>query len=98
MQNNNLLKTAYLKDPFLRSSSPPVISRIGLDLHTSDLLDPNDYLWLKSLIWSEHKERRELFKSAAEEVNQHPLKLIEGDGVSLLSNISKEMPESLAVG
>lgn len=83
--------------PFLRSTSPPVVSRTGIDLHINDLNDPEDYLWLKSLIWPSHHERRHLFETAANEVRQTHLNMIEGDGVMLLPDIVKEIPQHAAI-
>ena len=51
--------------PQLLKESPPVVERIGLDLHVNDLHSDEDYLWLRALIWPEHKERLELFDQAA---------------------------------
>lgn len=45
--------------PVLSQTSPPVVSKVGIDSHVVDLSNVDDYLWLKSLIWSEHKERLE---------------------------------------
>ncbi len=78
--------------PTFRKESPPVASKIGLDLHISDLSDEDDYLWLKSLIWPEHQERLELFEKAAQRFNEEPAKLIEGDGVRLLPKIVETLP------
>ena len=51
--------------PQLLKESPPVVGRIGLDLHVNDLQSDEDYLWLRALIWPEHKERLEMFDEAA---------------------------------
>jgi len=83
--------------PYLRVDSPPVISRTGLDLHINDVNDPDDALWLKALIWPDHHERRVLFDAAADEVKRYPLDLIEGDGVQLLPDIARRMPEEAAI-
>lgn len=80
------------KVPLLFQSSPPVVSKIGIDLHVNDLSNSEDYLWLKSLIWPEHKERIELFEKAAQLFNENPIKLMEGDGVSLLGDVVKQIP------
>lgn len=79
--------------PFLLPSSPPVAIRIGLDLHTNDLSNPDDYLWLKSLIWPEHRQRVQLFENAANCYNQQPAKLIQGDGIDLLIEIADAIPK-----
>ena len=63
------------------------MERIGLDLHVNDLNDEEDYLWLRALIWPEHKERLELFDQAATLVKEKSVQLIEGDGVALLPAI-----------
>ncbi|UJL47693.1 DUF2332 domain-containing protein [Virgibacillus sp. NKC19-16] len=83
--------------PLLRKNSPPVASRTGIDLHVSDLNDPDDFLWLKALIWPEHNDRRELFERAANYATRNHLNLIEGDGVALLPEIIKEIPKDSAI-
>ncbi|MEW9677868.1 DUF2332 domain-containing protein [Lentibacillus sp. L22] len=83
--------------PFLLPNSPPVVSRIGLDLHINDLNDPEDYLWLKSLIWPNHSERRELFEGASNYVKRNLLDMVEGDGVALLSDIVMEIPQDAVI-
>lgn len=83
--------------PFLMSTSPPVSTRVGLDLHINDLNNSEDYLWLKSLIWPNHSERRELFEGASNYVRRNHLNLIEGDGIALLSDIVKEISEDSVI-
>jgi hypothetical protein len=84
--------------PFLLQESPPVAARIGIDLHVNDLTNSEDYIWLKSLIWPEHRERLELFEKAASYLKKHRVNLIEGDGVALLPEIAKNIPEDTAIG
>src|SRR5699024_8072027 len=52
--------------PEIPSSAPPVTHKIGLDLNIPNLNDDEEYRWLKSLIWPEHKERLRLFDDAVE--------------------------------
>jgi hypothetical protein len=80
------------KSPFLLKNTPPVTSRIGIDLHINDLKHPESYLWLKALIWPEHKERIIHFEQAVECLKDEPLELIEGDGVKLLPEIVSRIP------
>lgn len=75
------------KFPFLFEHSPPVTRRIGLDLHLNNLNNSEDYLWLKALIWPEHKERNTYFEKAADYLKSQPIELIEGDGISILPEI-----------
>ncbi|SIS43716.1 DUF2332 domain-containing protein [Salimicrobium flavidum] len=73
----------------LLTGVPPVRDRIGVDLNISDLTDEEERLWLKALIWPEHKNRIKNFEDAAKELRKNPLHLKEGDGVTLLSDIAK---------
>ncbi|MFD2208242.1 DUF2332 domain-containing protein [Virgibacillus halophilus] len=79
--------------PLLLNESPQVASRLGFDLHVNDLHDPEDYLWLKSLIWPNHHERRALFEKAVYHVRSHRMNLIQGDGVQLLLKAVKNIPQ-----
>ncbi|WP_044160673.1 DUF2332 domain-containing protein [Salinibacillus aidingensis] len=84
--------------PFLLSSSPPVVKRFGVDLHINRLSIDEDKLWLKALIWPEHEERRKIFEAASQVVNKSHLELIEGDGVDLLPEIVKKIPNDTIIG
>ena len=78
--------------PFLQSTSPPVTTRIGIDLNPVDLNDEEEYLWLKSLIWTEHKDRRIMFEKAAKYIKEYPVHLVKREGVGLLSEIVDSVP------
>ena len=98
--HSNLVLTSEVKGdtaPFLLKQSPPVAARIGLDLHVNDLGNPEDYLWLKSLIWPEHRERIANFEKAAHNMKEQSVKLIEGDGVKLLADIVSEIAEEAVI-
>lgn len=73
--------------PTLLLDSPPVASKIGVDLNINDLRKAEDYLWLKALIWPEHHNRREMFDKAVSLFKENPVDLIEGDGVDLIPTI-----------
>jgi hypothetical protein len=79
------------KSPALLKNSPPIASKIGVDLHVNDLSNNEDYLWLKALIWPEHRERLEIFEKAVQLYNQNPVKLVEGDGVALLADVTQHI-------
>lgn len=70
-----------------------VSTRIGFDLNTIDLNDEEEKLWLKSLIWPEHRERLFMFEEAAGYMKEYPVRLVDGDGISLLSKYVEEVPE-----
>lgn len=85
------------RSPSLLSQSPPVAAIIGVDLHVVNLLDPEDYRWLRSLIWPEHAERRLMFDQAVQCLKENPAQLIEGDGVKLLPELAANMPQDAAL-
>lgn len=81
----------------LLSINPKVNKRLGIDLHISDLTNEEDYLWLKALIWPEHRERLENFEDAVKQLKLDPPSLIEGDGVTLLSKVVKDIPDETTI-
>lgn len=83
--------------PFLLPESPSVALRIGVDLHINDLANREDELWLKALIWPEHKERVKLLEQAATLLKTQSVQLVEGDGISLLPNIASQIPEDTVI-
>ncbi|MEH7225258.1 DUF2332 domain-containing protein [Bacillus sp. JJ1566] len=85
------------KTPNLQDFIPPVAARIGIDLQPINLKDQENELWLQALIWPEHHERRALFEKAAEYVKANELRLIEGNGVELLCDLSEEIPKDFAI-
>ncbi|GAA0611429.1 DUF2332 domain-containing protein [Virgibacillus siamensis] len=72
---------------------PPVNFRLGVDIHISDLTNEMEYLWLKALIWPEHKERQEIFETSVKQLRLNPPQLREGDGVTLLPKIVGHIPD-----
>lgn len=83
--------------PLLLKTAPPVSTRIGIDLHVIDVTNEDDYLWLKALIWPEHKQRRQLFIDAARNITDNALELIEGDGISLLPEIVNNIQDDSVI-
>jgi hypothetical protein len=95
-KDSKLNITAEIKGentPILHSTPPPVSTRIGLDLNTIDLNDEEEKLWLKSLIWTEHRDRLFMFEKAASYIKESPVSLVDGDGISLLSKYVENIPE-----
>ncbi|WP_219837787.1 DUF2332 domain-containing protein [Paenibacillus sp. R14(2021)] len=79
-------------NPMLLEHSPPVAARIGIDLHVNDMNCTEDYVWLKALIWPEHRERAANFDKAVSELLRHRLSLHEGDGIETLVEIARAIP------
>lgn len=83
--------------PILHFTPPPVSTRIGLDLNTIDLNDEEEKLWLKSLIWPEHRERLSMLEEAASYIKESTVSLVDGDGISLLSEYVEGIPEDSVI-
>ena len=78
--------------PPMPKSFPRVCERVGLDLNPLDVRNPEDSLWLRALIWPEHKERAELLRHAIGIARSQSLRLLAGDGAGLLSEIMNSVP------
>ena len=86
------IKGSYF--PPLSQKCPPVEKRIGIDLHINDLTNQEDLLWLKSLVWPEHQERRNLLEKASSYLKTTQINLIEGDAIELLYDTVASLPET----
>ena len=80
------------KKPFLSHKPPPVAWRAGADISIVDLATDDDFLWLRALVWPEHKDRIDLMTRAVEVFKANSPRLIEGDGVEIVDEISHEVP------
>ncbi|MGN7453453.1 DUF2332 domain-containing protein [Paenibacillus pasadenensis] len=85
------------KAPFLLEESPPVSTRIGLDLKVVDLEDAEESLWLKALIWPEQADRLKRFEQAAARRKEVPMRLMEGDGISMLAEAARSVEPKSAL-
>ncbi len=96
-RHNITAKITGENTPILHSTPPPVSRRIGIDLNTINLNNDEEKLWLKTLIWTEHKERLSMFENAASYIKEYPLDLVEGDGISLLPEYAENIPEDSVI-
>ncbi|MFB4331721.1 DUF2332 domain-containing protein [Paenibacillus sp. CR_12] len=86
------------RKPFLLASSPPVVYRMGIDLHVNDVRNPEHFLWLRALIWPGNHDRVSMLEHAAEALKQQSdVRFREGDGTELLPDIVKEIPEEAVI-
>ena len=69
-----------------------ILNRIGVDLHIVNPDVPEDILWLRALIWPEHRERVELLLKALDLAKDAPISLVQGDAVRLLPEILPTLP------
>lgn len=78
--------------PPLPRSAPPVASAVGVDLHAIDAADPDQALWLRALVWPEHRQRGALLAAALALARTHPPRVVAGDGVEQVRRLLDEIP------
>ncbi|WP_227353987.1 DUF2332 domain-containing protein [Haladaptatus salinisoli] len=83
--------------PPLPDEFPPVVSRVGVDLNPLDVRDEADVLWLRALVWPEHRDRHRLLAGAVEVARRHPPDLRRGDAVESLPAVLREIPDDVPV-
>ena len=86
-----------VKQPAFLQTTPPVDTRLGIDLNIIDLNDSDQSLWLRALIWPEEKERVTRLAAAKCILHEHPPRLMSGDAVDLLPEIITEIPNNTAL-
>lgn len=84
------------KRPRLYSELACVAFRFGIDLHPNDVMDEDAMLWLRALVWPEHRARAaRLEKAIAHAQDRQPF-LIQGDALDILppalTAIAPEIP------
>ncbi len=83
--------------PPLRGGAPVAGWRVGVDLNPIDVTDADSLLWLRALVWPEHREREATLVAAANLMREHPQRLVKGDGVELLPSLLAEAPADHAL-
>ena len=76
---------------------PDVVWRAGIDLNPLDVQDPEDMAWLETLVWPEHRERRDRLRAVAKIVAEDPPHLIRGDIVEALPQLVDKAPKDATV-
>jgi hypothetical protein len=72
------------QSPSLCGSIPTVVHRVGIDLHPINLDDPQEALWLRSLVWPDQPNRLKLISDAIVQFQTTPAPLMEGNAIDLL--------------
>ena len=83
--------------PPLQDGTPVAGWRVGVDLNPIDVTDADSLLWLRALVWPEHREREATLVAAAGLMREHPQRLVQGDGVALLPMLIAEAPADHAL-
>ena len=83
--------------PPLPDRLPAVALRVGVDLHVVDIHDAEEALWLRALVGPDRLERARRLQNAMEIARHNPPTLLAGDGVMLLPEVLRTVPEDAAV-
>jgi hypothetical protein len=83
--------------PPLQQGIPVAGWRVGVDLNPIDVTDADSLLWLRALVWPEHRERDATLVAAAGLMRQQPQRLVQDDGVALLPSLIAEAPAEHAL-
>lgn len=76
---------------------PDVASRVGLELNPVNLDSPEDRLWLKALVWPEHKHRLARLEAAIATARAHPHRIVAGDALANLGPVAQALPRAGAL-
>lgn len=92
----NISVSVESKEPFHLEATIPldIGTRLGIDLNVIDLKDEAERSWMNALIWPEHETRRQMLDAAIQEVDFDKVTLVEGDGVSILQELTTRIPKT----
>ena len=76
---------------------PRIVSRLGLELNALDVRDPADMRWLRSLVWPEHEQRREILEAAIALAQDDPPEVRTVDVFEALPGAIAKAPAEAAV-
>jgi hypothetical protein len=79
--------------PPMPGDLPRVGYRVGIDLQPVNVNDQRATMWLRALVWPEHRERREILDHAIEIAQQEPPTVVPGDAVEVLPGLLEDIPE-----
>lgn len=91
-QDSNLELSTSLRGGSPRPRDIEVLSRIGLDLNPINPTDPDERLWLESLVWPEHHERRSRLKAALDILQTVPVEFVAGSALETLPEVFDRLP------
>ncbi|MAS37182.1 MAG: hypothetical protein CL610_24490 [Anaerolineaceae bacterium] len=83
--------------PPVPDTLPAVGFRLGLDLNPINLLDDDQALWLRALVWPEHRERAQRLEQTIAIARQHPPATRKGDALHLLPDAMAQAPDDMVL-
>jgi hypothetical protein len=76
----------------LPTSRPRIADRVGIDLNPIDLHDSDERLWLRALVWPDHRQRADCLDAAVALALRSAPKLVCGDALTVLPGILANVP------
>ena len=73
--------------PLLGSALPEVASRVGIDLNPIEVRNPEESLWLRSLVWGDEPERARRLERAIVIVARDPPRFVQADALEALPEL-----------
>ena len=83
--------------PRLPPRAPVVVDRVGVDLDPIDVRNDDQVLWLRALVWPEHRQRATLLASAVTLARRSPPRIVRGDASACLPDVLREARRDAAV-
>jgi hypothetical protein len=76
---------------------PEIVERIGVDLHPLPAAGFEDRLWLRALVWPEHRDRLEQLDAILDAVAEDLPTILDGDAIELLPRLGSELPAGVPI-
>ena len=97
LARSNQLFPAGSVDSTRHGNAAEVGCRRGVDLNPIDVSDPDETLWLRSLVRPGDEERARLLDNAVAVAQEETPEIVGGDGVALLPDMLADVPKEAAL-
>lgn len=71
---------------------PRVVNRTGVDIDPVDVTNDDAIRWVEALIWPDHVDRHETYRTAVTIVREIPPRIVTGDALDLLPELMHSAP------
>ena len=78
--------------PHERWTAEGLARRVGIDLHPVDVTDPDQALWLRSLMWPDRLERFERLRNAISIACSDPPEIVAGNAAEVVPEVLAAWP------
>ncbi|RMF80205.1 MAG: DUF2332 domain-containing protein [Chloroflexi bacterium] len=83
--------------PPVKKKFPDVAYRVGIDRKPIDVFDDDEVLWLRALIWPEHRDRMARLYKAVHVARMNAETVIAGDVFDVLPGLLDEVPKKATI-